>query len=337
MKLAIHHRKGSYSDRWIDYCQSNDIEYKIVNAFDTDIVAQIKGYDAFMWHHHHGKLEDVLAAKSILFALEHAGVRVFPDFNTGWHFDDKVAQKYLLEAIGAPIILSYIFYDKKQAVDWANSTTYPKVFKLKGGAGSANVSIVRSKYECVKLINTAFGKGFKQFDARGYFLDMLKKYKTGTKSFGQLTRSFGRLFISTEFSKNVGNEKGYAYFQDFIPNNRYDIRIIIIDKKAFGLKRMVRKGDFRASGSGDIVYNTAEIDERCVALAFEVSQRVASECMAYDFIFDADNNPLIVEMSFGFAVKAYDKCEGYWTEDMHFHRGSFNPQAWMVESIINNP
>lgn len=100
MKLAIHHRKGSFSDRWIDYCDSNHIEYKVVNAFDTDIMEQLIGYDALMWHHHHGKYEDVLAAKPILFALEQAGVQVFPDFSTGWHFDDKVGQKYLLEAIG---------------------------------------------------------------------------------------------------------------------------------------------------------------------------------------------------------------------------------------------
>lgn len=334
MKLAIHHRKGSYSDRWIDYCDSNHIEYKIVNAFDTDIMAQLIGYDAIMWHHHHGKYEDVVAAKPILFALEQAGVIVFPDFNTGWHFDDKVGQKYLLEAVGAPLVPSYVFYEKKEALEWSYTTIYPKVFKLKGGAGSANVKIVRSKRECVRLINRAFGKGFKQFDATGYFLDVLKKYKTGTKSFGQVVRAFGRIFISTDFSKRAANERGYAYFQDFIPGNEYDIRIIVIDKKAFGLKRMVRKGDFRASGSGEIVYKTSEIDIKCVKLAFSISQRIGSSCMAYDFIFDTDNSPLIVEISYGFAVKAYDKCEGYWTEDMQFQKGSFNPQSWMVESIL---
>src|SRR5690606_7306067 len=139
MKIAIHHRKGTFSDRWIEYCKFNNIQYKLVNAFDSDIIAQVKGYDVFMWHHHHSNLPDVLVAKSILFALEHSGVKVFPDFKTGWHFDDKVAQKYLLEAINAPLVPSHIFYDKQTAVDWAETTTFPKVFKLKGGAGSANV------------------------------------------------------------------------------------------------------------------------------------------------------------------------------------------------------
>ena len=32
MKIAIHHRQGSFSDRWIEYCKENGINFKIVNA-----------------------------------------------------------------------------------------------------------------------------------------------------------------------------------------------------------------------------------------------------------------------------------------------------------------
>lgn len=336
MKLAIHHRPGSFSDRWIAYCKQENITYKIVNAFENDIIHQVKSCDALLWHHHQSVYKDVIAAKKILFALEHAGVKVFPNFNTSWHFDDKVAQKYLLEAIDAPLVPSYVFYDKKEATNWANTTTYPKVFKLKGGAGSANVKLVRTKSECIKLINKAFGKGFKQFDGKGYFLDSIKKYKSGTKSLKQMAKAFGRMLISTEYAKNVPPERGYAYFQEFIPNNDSDIRIIIIGNKAYGLKRMVIKGDFRASGSGAINYSIVEIDDRCLKIAFEVNKIIKSQSIAFDFVFDQNNKPLIVEISYAFSTLAYDKCEGYWTEDLQFHKGNFIPQAWMVEDLINN-
>ena len=39
------------------------------------------------------------------------GLKVFPDFNTSWHFDDKIAETYLLQSISAPIPQSYIFYN----------------------------------------------------------------------------------------------------------------------------------------------------------------------------------------------------------------------------------
>src|SRR5690554_1574602 len=171
MKIAIHHRAGSFSDRWIAYCKKQKIPYKIVNAFDSNIIEQVRDCDVFMWHHHHAEFKDVLTAKRILFALEHASIRVFPDFKTAWHFDDKVAQKYLLEAICAPLVPSYIFYDKNEALEWAINTNYPKVFKLKGGAGAANVKLVKTEREVRKLINKAFGRGFAQFDRLGNLKD----------------------------------------------------------------------------------------------------------------------------------------------------------------------
>lgn len=336
MKLAIHHRPGSFSDRWIAYCEQENIVYKIVNAFHNDIVEQAKDCNALMWHHHHGKYKDVIAARKILFALEHAGIKVFPNFNTAWHFDDKVAQKYLLEAIEAPLVPSYVFYDKKEAISWAKTTTYPKVFKLKGGAGSANVKLVKTKSKCIKLINKTFGKGIRQFDGKAYFLDNIKKYKSGTKSLKQVIKAFGRMLISTEYSKNMPPERGYVYFQEFIPANDFDIRVIIIKDKAFAVKRMVIKNDFRASGSGSKKYNLEEIDLACVDISFRINKMINAQSIAYDFVFDKNNNPLIVEICYCFAVEFYDPCPGYWTEDLQFHKGSFNPQTWMVEDLLKD-
>lgn len=335
MKIAIHHRVDSFSDRWIEYCQKNKIDYKLVNAFDNDIIQQVKDCDAFMWHHHHGQFKDVLTAKRILFALDQAGVKVFPDFNTGWHFDDKVAQKYLLEAIDAPLVPSYVFYNKEEALAWAKKTTYPKVFKLKGGAGAKNVKLVKTYRDAKKLIHQAFNKGFPQFDKLGNFKERINKFNNGQDNLLGLVKGAGRLFIAPDFSKLQANEIGYAYFQDFIPNNHSDIRVIIIKDKAFAIERMVRSNDFRASGSGDINYSHTSIDLNIINIAFEINSKINSQSIAFDFVLNANNQPLVIEISYGFAVKAYDACPGYWDRDLEWHEGSFNPQEWMVEQILN--
>lgn len=334
MKIAIHHNPHSFSDRWIKYCEKEKIEYKVVNAFDSNIIEQLKGYDIFMWHHHHAQYKDVLTAKRILFALEHAGIKVFPDFRTGWHFDDKVAQKYLLEAIKAPLVPSYVFYDKQQALDWAKQTTYPKVFKLKGGAGASNVKLVRNYSQAKVLINRAFGRGFAQFDRLGYFKERFNKFKSGKDTFIGVLKGFARIFITPKFSKQQPPEKGYIYFQDFIPKNNCDIRVIIIGNKAFAIKRMVRENDFRASGSGNISYDPVQIRKIFIELAFKVNSKIGSSSIAFDFIVDEDGNPLIVEISYGYATKAYDRCPGYWDSDLKWHEGKFNPQEWIIESLI---
>lgn len=60
-----------------------------------------------------------------------------------------------------------------------------------------------------------------------------------------------------------------------------------------------------------------------------------TQSIAFDFVFDESNNPLIVEISYGFAANAYNACEGYWTKDMQFHTGTdFDFCWWMVECLI---
>jgi len=335
MKIAIHHRKGSFSDRWIACCEKKNIPYKIVNVFDSDIVRHLHDCDALMWHHHHAIYKDVIAAKKILFALEHAGIKVFPDFRTGWHFDDKVAQKYFLEAIDAPIVPSYVFYDRQDAINWARQTGYPKVFKLKGGAGAANVSLVRSEKEALRLIKKAFGKGFPQYNRFSALAERYRKFKEKQVPLIYVLKGFGRLFITPSFANQQPNERGYVYFQDFVPNNNYDLRVIVIGNKAFSIKRMVRKNDFRASGSGMIEFGKKSQDEECIRLAFEVNKRINAQSVAYDFIYGVDRKPLIVEICYGYVVELYNACPGYWDKDMSWHEGKFIPQEWMVDELLS--
>lgn len=335
MKIAIHHRAGRFSDRWIAYCEQQNIPFKIVNAFDSNIIEQVKNCDVFMWPHHHAQYKDVLTAKRILFALEHAGVRVFPDFKTGWHFDDKVAQKYLLEAIDAPLVPSYVFYDKQEALQWANTTSYPKVFKLKGGAGSANVKLVKTYKEAKRLINKAFGKGFAQYDRIGAFKDRLRKVKEGKAGLLEILKGIGRLFITTEFAKQQPPERGYAYFQEFVPNNSFDTRVVIIGGKfAAAEKRFVRKNDFRASGSGDFSYEN--INTEMIEIGFEVANKLNLQSVAFDFVLDKNNKPLIVEISYGFGTSGINNVSGYWDSQLNWYDGSFKPQEWMLTDLLKS-
>lgn len=338
MKIAIHTNKNSFAFRWEKYCKENCIEYKLVNAYNNNIVEDVKDCDAFMWHFHHADYRDMQFAKSLLTSLQKGGMKVFPDFDTCWHFDDKIAQKYLLEAIDAPLVPTYVFHTEKEALEWAESTTFPKVFKLKGGAGASNVKLARTKKDAKKLIKQSFGKGFRQYRFWEKLKEEWRKYRLGKSSLRQLTRPVYYQLTKrypNDFDHFHGKECGYAYFQEFIPNNAFDIRVCVVGDKAFGLKRYTRENDFRASGSGNISYSKAEIDERCVEIAFKVAKRLGAQSIALDFVFDKDNTPLIVEISYGYAVAAYDACEGYWTNDMQWHEGTnFDFCSWMVENLL---
>ena len=333
MKIGIHETKGFFSERWIAYCEANRISYKLVDCYRNDIIMQLSDCDALMWHFNHKSPKASKFAKQLLFSVQASGRKVFPDFNTVWHFDDKVGQKYLLEAIDAPLAPSYVFYSKKTALEWARQACYPKVFKLRNGAGSDNVRLVRFQHEAIHLINQAFGRGFKQYSAWSNLKERYRKYRIGKTSLKDVIKGVVRLVHTTEYSRVTGKERGYAYFQEFIPCNDFDIRIIVIGDKAFAIKRMVRKNDFRASGSGLILYEKENFDEETVGIAFEVSEKLKAQCMTYDFVYN-EGKPLIVEISYGFATVGYDACPGYWNKDLSWNEGKFNPFGWMVEDLL---
>jgi len=334
MKIAIHDREGSFSDRWIEHCQQKEINYKIVNCYDSDIMQQISDCDALMWHHSHVFYKDVIFAKHLLYSVQASGKKVFPDFNTTWHFDDKVGQKYLLESIGAPLVSSYVFYTKKEALVWIDKTTFPKVFKLRRGAGATNVKLIKSKSEACKLVKRAFGKGLSQFNKWNNLSERIRRFKEGKENITGIVKGIGRLFIPTEFAKMYPREKGYAYFQDFIPNNNTDTRVVVIGNRAMAEKRHVRKNDFRASGSG--TYSYEDINIEAIKIAFSVSKTLKLQSAAYDFIFDKNDNPLIIEVSYGFGTKGIKEAPGFWTDDLEWHSGTVKPEEWILEDILKS-
>jgi glutathione synthase/RimK-type ligase-like ATP-grasp enzyme len=333
MKIAIHKKDNDFSAKWIEYCKQNNIPYKIVNCYKNDIIDQVKDCDALMWHFNQSNPKDILFAKQLIYSLEVTGKKVFPDFHTSWHFDDKVGQKYLLEGLGVPFVPTYVFYDEKEALKWVEKTTFPKVFKLRKGAGSAHVKLVKNKQKGHKLIKKAFSRGFSQYDKVANLKDRWYKYRKGINGFWNVIKGVLRFGRTTEFARVVENEKGYIYFQDYIPNNYYDIRVIVINNKAFAIKRLVRDGDFRASGSGKVLFGKNNFEEEIICLSFTIADKIHSQCLAIDYVFDK-GKPLIVEISYGFIKEVYYKCEGYWDRDLNWHEGRFDAQGWMVESVL---
>jgi glutathione synthase/RimK-type ligase-like ATP-grasp enzyme len=335
--IAIHHREGSFSDKWIEYCDIHGIKYKLVNCYDSDIISQIEDCDGLMWHWPQTDYKALQFARQLIYALELKGLSVFPDSNTCWHYDDKVGQKYLLESVHVEIPETTVFYDARSASQWAEKTDFPKVFKLRGGAGSSNVHLIRTKRQAMHIISKAFSNGFSSVNRVGLFTERLWHFKRdkNLKSFLSIWKGLARLFIPTELEKQLNNELGYIYFQEFVPENSFDIRVIVIGKRAFGIKRMVRDNDFRASGSGSIVFDPDQISKECIKLAFEYTNRINAQSVAYDFIFQ-NEKPLLVEISYAFLHEVYRKCPGYWDVDLGWHEGAFYSEWFNVEDLVNS-
>lgn len=335
MELAIHHNKGSFSDRWIEYCDNHQIPYRLLNCLETDILQNLSSADGLLWHWHHQDDRAQLAARHILKAAEMMGLAVFPNTATCWHFDDKVAQKYLLEAIGAPLVQTYVFYDLENALQWIDDTSFPKVFKLRKGAGSANVRLVATRDEARVLAKQAFSDGFKPVPE--YWNDAGKRYRTARRSgdlMAVLKRMPSTLVKIRQMNRKMARERGYLYIQDFVPNNQFDTRVTVIGNRAFAFTRKVRPGDFRASGSGDIDYDLQKIRPQCIQTAFDIARKSGSQSMAFDFVLAPGDQPMIVEVSYCYDSTAVYRCEGHWDRQLKWHSGHMWPQDAILADLL---
>jgi len=335
VKIAIHFRKGSYSDRWIEYCTEHGVDYTLVNCYESDIIRRLASTDALLWHWTHASPEDVLCAARVLRAAEALGLTVFPNTATCWHYDDKVAQKYLLEAIGARLVPTYVFYDRGSALEWIAGATFPKVFKLSRGAASHNVRLVRRAAAARRLAKQAFGKGFKP--VAGLLRDAgtkARKHRAKRDVLATLKRLPGTMANLRRVRRAMARERGYVYFQDYLPGNTSDTRISVVGKRAWGYRRLVRKGSFRASGSGVMDYDPGGVDLECVRMAFRVTETLGLQSAAFDFIFDAAGRPQIVEMSYAFGLAFAPNVTGYWDPGLEWHDERVYPQDAILLDLL---
>ena len=130
---------------------------------------------------------------------------------------------------------------------------------------------------------------------------------------------------------------GQIYVQEFLEGNKADLRITVIgDKYAYGFWRKNRENDFRASGSGNIDYQT-DIPQNVIRYCSQISKRYGFDSMAYDILF-RDSDFFIVEMSYGYNESALYNSKGYYELDQNggvlcFNEGNHWPQELWVKWI----
>jgi glutathione synthase/RimK-type ligase-like ATP-grasp enzyme len=335
MKLAVYSRPQDWSARWIEACTERGVQVKVVDCTDCDIVAQLSDCDGLLWHVSHLNAADAHFALPLLTSLRTVGKAVFPDPATAWHFDDKLAQKYLLEAVGAPFAKTWVFYAKEDANRFIDRAAYPLVFKLRCGAGSTNVQLVKDRKRARALCIKAFGEGF---SANPNYFDGFKGKVSGVASpqdlVGKLKRMPSSIKSNLQLKREMDRERGYLYLQEFLPGATHDTRIAVVGERAWGFRRGVRDADFRASGSGKIDFDPTGIDPRCVEIAFETSRALGCQSMAYDFVKAPNGEQKIVEVCFGYLASAVQACPGYWRPDRSWQEGHFWPQDAIVADLI---
>lgn len=327
-QLLMSGRMQSFSARWIDRAHDAGVTVRVANVYDCDPLKEIRGSDGFLWWFAHLP-ERRQSARRIVQAVAHGlGVPTFPNWQTIWHFDDKVAQRYLLDAAGIRMPETHVFWDEGPARRFIRGARFPLVLKLAGGIVSENVRRVDSREEAEYWVARLFGSGLTSLDGWPRPSRRARAWTRIDRSVGALT---GR---AAPVSRRTELQRGYVLFQEFIEGNAFDTRVTIIGDRAFAFRRLNRPGDFRASGSGRIDWDPAGIDTEALAFAFAAARRLRTQSLAVDVLRRRDGALVMTEISYYYEGWAVAACPGHWSPDLTWHDGSVLPEDAIFDDFV---
>lgn len=341
-RVAVHSGVNGFHGRWCEFLEQEGVSVSRVNLPGRLAYGEIADCQGLMWHL--PMAPSVLqAAEPVLSPVEFVlGKKVFPNYATRWHFENKHAQKYLFEALGVATPATVCLWDREEARDWIETEAeFPLVYKRARGAGSKSVYLVRGKKQALRVVDQAFSpRGV--WHQRGYHAVSGKPLR---KKLGSICGNLV-LRILDGFTHILSGsmphlpkrfwmpEKDAVLFQEFLPGNPHDTRITVIGDRAFGFRRWNRPKDFRASGGGSLDHDVKGIDGEMVSTAFRISEKGGFQSMAYDFLRTSEGKPVVCEMSFGYQDTAVFQCPGHWDSRLNWKAGNMWPQEAHVKDFL---
>lgn len=277
--------RQSFSKIWFELAQEYGCEAVKANVYESSFFEEVSKANAFMWRFGY-RSQQIKFAKIIIPSVE-KGLKkaVFPNTDTIWHFEDKVAQKFFLDGLNFPMPKTNVFWDRVSAESFLQETEFPLVVKLSHGIQSGAVMKLNNVDDALELLNKLFGSG-------------ITSLKSGRK-------------ITSKSLARKGLHHGYIYLQEFLLNNEFDTRVTVIGDRVFAFRRFNRPGDFRASGSGLIDWDPSNIDFRFIEMAFDIAKKSNAQSLAIDGMY-REGQPVIGEISYTYASWAIRDCPGHW-------------------------
>ena len=260
-RVGIVQDPGIYPS-WTKYAQfldNNSFPYEIYHIHNQDWREKARDFDVIMGIPSNASY-DLEEVRGKYFLLEtYLEKTCYPSMEHAFLFEDKKLEAFLSNLYGIPYVNTYVSSDKQDALHLIENFTYPVVSKVVPCSGSVGVELVRTKGHARRIVEQAFSNN-------------------GRK-------------IHIVYAR----QKNFVYFQDYIPNDGYDIRVVVVGNRVFGFYRLVPKGDFRASGFH--FEEWGDLPEKAMKIARYAYKVIKSPQLVVDMIPGLDGNFYINEFS----------------------------------------
>lgn len=296
-------RKRTYHPKYERFLKNNNIAYESYNPLLSSWMEEAKKFDLIVWHTSSDPSTQAIA-ESKIYILEKMGIRCMPSYKEVWSYEDKIRASYLYKLYDLPSIPTFISHSKAEALSYLESVQYPIISKISTGSSSKGVEKIESLKQGKAFVDKAFSLKGKET----YF--------------------------------EYASQKDYVYFQEFIEDATYDLRVICVDNELFGYYRYPNKGDFRASGAGN--FQKKAIPSEALELAYQVREIFDSNILATDFVYSEKLNKfLIIETSIFVGVDSTEQLAINGVSGKYIRRAEnqyefFPGKFWIQELALKN-
>jgi glutathione synthase/RimK-type ligase-like ATP-grasp enzyme len=248
---------------------------------------------------------------------------VYPSFKEVFIYENKRLLSDFLKGGEISMPETHVFYNKDEALKFAESATIPIVGKTGIGASGTGVRIIKSKSELKAYIRTAFGKGIKRRLGPNRNTGSIKSWSK--KAYASPSFLLKKIKKYLEIYKDT--QKGFVILQEYT-HHEFEWRIIKIGESWFGHQK-TKNGEM-ASGTKGIDYIPPPFE--LLAFCKHICDNHNFDAMAIDIFEHPTKGYVVNELQtiFGhvqdFIMKVNDKIGRYIFKNNTwiFEEGDFN-------------
>lgn len=260
--IGIVKDKDNLYPRWTKYCrffENNSFRYGFVDIHAHHWIEEVNEYDIIVGFFSSAYFDLIEIRNKYYFLETFLNKTCYPSSQHANLYENKRLEAYLASVYNFPFVKTTISHDKTDALQLIKKFNYPIVSKIDPSSGSSGVEMVISEKQATKIVEQAFS-------------------------------NVGRKTHMVYF-----RQSNYVYFQDYVPNDGYDIRVIVVGNMAFGYYRKILKGDFRASGMDQV--EMRELPADAIKIAWRVNKIIKSPMLVVDMVRGFDGKFRIIEYS----------------------------------------
>ncbi|MBW6499438.1 MAG: hypothetical protein K0B09_13695, partial [Bacteroidales bacterium] len=227
--------------------------------------------------------------------------KIIPSYDLLKCHENKGYQELYKREIGLQS-LNAGYYTSYREVD-VDRLVFPVVLKTIKGTNGNGVFLLKNKADFFKVVK----KLRNQFDLLTR-LDLLRRKYFRKKKFSEYP-DFSDRRDYDEYREYLRVEEDFV-LQQFVPNLNFDYRVLVACGRYYVMKRSVKNGDFRASGSKLFSFSKVP-DQGLLNYARSVYEKFDTPFLSLDVMFDGKNYFLGEFQALHFGMSAMAKSEGF--------------------------